>query len=157
MAEVKRIPDVLMLSKREVSIANPVMEHFKSFIEDYNTATMPHEKFYNYEKWEMANYRNQQVEALRRNESEDFIFNDEASKRIEKQREKQLEEQRAFAALRAQMTQDKDKVESMKRQAGLQTELQLAYKRGDMVTVRRLERLLAPEENGQPPAKRPRP
>ncbi|KAK3819467.1 MAG: hypothetical protein J3R72DRAFT_406862 [Linnemannia gamsii] len=27
-------------------------EHFLSFMEDYNTVTMPHEKFYNLSKWE---------------------------------------------------------------------------------------------------------
>lgn len=26
-------------------------------MEDYNTATMPHEKYYNYERWEMADYQ----------------------------------------------------------------------------------------------------
>ena len=32
------------------------MQHFKQFMEDYNTATMPHVKFYYYERWEMAEY-----------------------------------------------------------------------------------------------------
>jgi len=27
-------------------------EHFVGFMEDYNTVTMPHEKFYNLDKWE---------------------------------------------------------------------------------------------------------
>jgi hypothetical protein len=34
----------------------------------------------------------------------------------------------------------------MRRQGELQGELQQAYKRGDMATVRRLEKLLAPDE-----------
>jgi hypothetical protein len=37
------------------------MQYFKEFCEDYNTATMPHEKFYNYEAWEMNEYRKNQT------------------------------------------------------------------------------------------------
>ena len=35
---------------------------FKDFIEDYNTATMPHDKYYNLEAWEMKEYRRVQIE-----------------------------------------------------------------------------------------------
>ena len=35
---------------------------FKDFIEDYNTATMPHDKYYNLEAWEMKEYRRLQIE-----------------------------------------------------------------------------------------------
>jgi len=31
---------------------NKMKEHFLGFMEDYNTVTMPHEKFYNLQKWE---------------------------------------------------------------------------------------------------------
>jgi hypothetical protein len=39
------------------------MTYFKDFMEDYNTATMPHEKYYNYERWEMEEYRRKQQAA----------------------------------------------------------------------------------------------
>ena len=35
---------------------------FKDYIEDYNTATMPHDKYYNLEAWEMKEYRRVQTE-----------------------------------------------------------------------------------------------
>ena len=41
-----------------------VMTYFKDFIEDYNTATMPHEKYYNYEAWEMNEYRKAQLNKI---------------------------------------------------------------------------------------------
>ena len=41
-----------------------VMTYFKDFIEDYNTATMPHEKYYNYEAWEMNEYRKEQLNKI---------------------------------------------------------------------------------------------
>jgi hypothetical protein len=31
-------------------------EYFKEYIEDFNTATLPHEKYVNYEKWEMQEW-----------------------------------------------------------------------------------------------------
>ena len=40
------------------------MVAFKDFIEDYNTATMPHEKYYNYEAWEMTEYRKAQMNKM---------------------------------------------------------------------------------------------
>ena len=45
MREVKNLPD-FNGPKWEV------MEHFKSFAEDYNTCTFPSSKFYNLAKWE---------------------------------------------------------------------------------------------------------
>ena len=37
---------------------------FKDFIEDYNTATMPHDKYYNLEIWEMNEYRKAQIQKM---------------------------------------------------------------------------------------------
>ena len=37
------------------------MEFFKEFMEDYNTATLPHAKYYNYEAWEALDYEKQKV------------------------------------------------------------------------------------------------
>ncbi|KAG0187053.1 hypothetical protein DFQ28_006939 [Apophysomyces sp. BC1034] len=68
LIEVKRV-DVETLSN------NKRKDMFNDFMEDYNTATMPHEKFYNLSKWE------QRQHALRMGETlppEDFNFkNDE--------------------------------------------------------------------------------
>merc|ERR1740130_1127238 len=33
-----------------------VQNYFKEYAEDYNTATMPHIKYYDYDKWEMEEY-----------------------------------------------------------------------------------------------------
>lgn len=45
LMEVKNLnPEAIPQSKMK--------EHFVGFMEDYNTVTMPHEKFYNLNKWE---------------------------------------------------------------------------------------------------------
>lgn len=127
------------------------MQYFKGFVEDYNTATMPHPKFYNYEKWEMEEYQRKQMKDKQRQDDGgefDMTFNDEERRRLERKREKELQEQKEFQQLRLRMTHDKSLQEDMKRQEQLRTELQQAYKRGDKATVKRLEKILAPDEAG---------
>jgi ABC-type lipoprotein release transport system permease subunit len=144
MEEVKGIPNVSMMSKREV------MQHFKSYIEDYNTATMPHSKFYNYEQWEMQDYQrkqqSQQEDRFKSASDHQLLFsNDEQDRNRELKMAKQLEEQREFQELRKRLTQDKSLQEDMKRQQQMALELQQAFKVGDKSTVKRLEKLLAPD------------
>jgi hypothetical protein len=154
MAEVRNVPGVMMLSKREVA------DHFRTFAEDFNTATMPHEKYYNYEQWEMGEYQRNQ-DNIRRQRQQAYeagndpqVFNDEEIRRLERKREKAVLEQREFQLLRQQMLVDSSKRSDMKKQAELRTELQQAHRRGDVATVKRLERLLAPDEQG-PAVKHP--
>lgn len=120
-------------------------------MEDYNTATMPHEKYYNYERWEMMEYQRSKLEQQQRAlSSSEFdapiAFNDEEIRRKELKRQKEEAENKEFQQLKQKMAQNKDIQGDMRRQAQLSTELQLAFKRGDTATVKRLERMLAPEE-----------
>jgi uncharacterized membrane protein (DUF106 family) len=71
---------------------------------------------------------------------------DEEIRRLEIKRAKEAAERREFIELKAKMAADKEKQESMRRQDVMKAELQRAYRAGDMATVRRLEKLLAPEE-----------
>lgn len=116
------------------------------FIEDYNTATMPHEKYYNYEQWEMAEYRRKQDKAARKSSVVQETFNDEEERKKELMAARAKAEKEQFNNLLGKMASDKDQREAMRRQDLLKVELQMAYKQGDMTTVRRLEKLLAPEE-----------
>lgn len=60
-----------------------IMQHFKSFIEDYNTATMPHEKYYNYERWEMMEYERRRREESDRRNSQSLEGVQEVSMRMQ--------------------------------------------------------------------------
>ena len=130
------------------------MKYFKEFIEDYNTATMPQPKYYNYEKWELEEYMRQKHLETKQQNAEKDGFDDEAERRTELKRRKELEEQKQFQSLKKKMVLNKDQRESMRRQDQLKTELQLAFKQGDSDKVRRLEKLLAPDEEG-PAVKHP--
>ena len=55
MSEVKNMPGIMGQGRSEV------MKYFRDFIEDYNTATMPHLKFYSYEKWEIEDYKRKKM------------------------------------------------------------------------------------------------
>ena len=130
------------------------MTLFKDFIEDYNTATMPHEKYYNYEKWEIEEYKMKKDIESRRLNSEKEGFNDEEERKIELKRAKDLHEKRQFNDLKVKISANKDLREGMRRQDEYKMELKIAYKQGDMEKVRKLERLLAPDEEG-PAVKHP--
>lgn len=130
------------------------MEHFRGFMEDYNTATMPHTKYYHYERWEMEEYQRQQQAKQQKLHSnnmgdEEYSFNDEEEVKRRRKLEKEMKEKEEFALIHSIMKQDKSIQQDMKRQAELRTELNIAHKRGDMATVKRLERLLAPDDPSQ--------
>jgi hypothetical protein len=134
------------------------MEYYRSFMEDYNTATMPHLKFYQYEKWEIAEYNKTQEEKRRAHLSAnqndgnvDFSFNDEEAVRLARKKQKAQEEAQQFAQLHSHMKQDKSIQQDMKKQSELQLQLQIAHKRGDSTTVKRLEKLLAPDDPSKAP------
>lgn len=114
---------------------------------------MPHEKFYDYNKWEMKRYQEEQTKARKRKlEDDDGGFfqgqrlSDEEVKRLEMKMQKKELKAREFEVLKERMQQDASHRESMRRQEQLRGELQLAYKAGDMEAVRRLERILAPSK-----------
>lgn len=116
---------------------------------------MPHIKFYHYEAWEMDEYKQQQERERRKRQREvddleivPDTFNDEEERRKDRKRQKEDQERREFEVLRRQMTIDAEKRESMIRQSELQLELQQAHRRGDTDTVRKLERMLAPDQVG---------
>jgi hypothetical protein len=158
MRDVKSLSEVMMLGKREI------MQHFKSYIEDYNTATMPHDKYYDYEAWETHEYiRNKKAAAeqqQRQQQQRGDLLNDwdgggdalvdlaadEERRRMERKQARLAEESREFMVLKQQMQTNTEKLQSMKRQAELAVEQQVAYKRGDIATVKRVERLIKPDD-----------
>jgi hypothetical protein len=126
------------------------MKYFKSFIEDYNTATMPSSKFYNYERWEMLEYKRAQEAMNERRSAEkegaSYLFDDEMEKKAEIKRLREKAEIEQFELVKSRMIGNKDKREDMRHQEVLRAELKLAYKQGDSERVQRLERVLAPDE-----------
>lgn len=118
----------------------PVQE----FIEDYNTATLPHAKYYNFDKWEEDEYNREKMKAAKKKKRTRTEFNDEEELHASKRLQQQMKAQQRFEETLRGM--DQEKIEEMRLQKQLQNEMQAAYKRGDMEKVRELEKRLAPEE-----------
>lgn len=116
------------------------MELFKEYMEDYNTATMPHEKYYDIEKYEMRAHQKKLLKASRRADKQRDAVADEENVRLERQRAREKKEQEDFRLVMQFM--DKDKVEDMRRQEQLRTQMQLHYKSGNVAEARRLEQML---------------
>lgn len=132
LSEVKQIPS-FSGPKREL------MNYFKEYCEDYNTATLPHEKYYNYDKWEMEEYNKKKMSS-----SNNVSKTDEMRHLEEMARKK--EEKRRLEEERIRQSMNKEKIEHMKRQQLLKHELELAYKTGDEVKRRKLQKQLEPDD-----------
>lgn len=133
MAEVKKIP----------GFAGPkweVMKYFKEFCEDYNTATMPHIKYYNYEKWEMEEYLKNKDKAV----AKGGAISDEARHLEEMKLKKEEKKREELAMIRGSM--NKAKIDEMKQQARLKQEMTLAYRTGDDEKRKKLQKRLAPDD-----------
>mmetsp|Transcript_29008 Transcript_29008/g.89690 ORF Transcript_29008/g.89690 Transcript_29008/m.89690 type:complete len:150 (+) Transcript_29008:650-1099(+) len=120
------------------------LELFREFAEDFNTVTMPHEKYYDLEKWEMQEYeRKKRGEAS--NGGVRTTFDDEREREAEMRRERDARDRAAEAAeLRAtgRSLLDDGAADDVRQQQLLLAEQQHAYKRGDLETVRRIQRKL---------------
>lgn len=134
LEEVKGIPQGTNVPKWEMT------EVFKDYAEDFNTATLPHEKYYDYDKWEMEEYNRKKQESQSKNAaiSDEFQFLEERKKQAEDKRRKELELVR--------MTMSKEKIEEMKRQSRLKAEMVNAYRVGDEQKRKKLQKRLEPDE-----------
>ncbi|GMF28428.1 unnamed protein product [Phytophthora lilii] len=120
------------------------MELFKEYMEDYNTCTLPHEKYYDIERYEMKRYQKQQRKAFAKqkgaaDKAMDALA-DEERVRHERQAAREKKEQEEFRLVLQLM--DKDKIEAMREQERLRAQMQMHYKSGNVEEARRLEQVL---------------
>lgn len=123
------------------------MELFKEYMEDFNTATLPHEKYYDVEKYELQQFqKKQRKQSQRAGESlAGAMLADEDRVRQERQAARVAKERQDFQLVL--QTMDKDKIESMRSQESLRAEMQMHYKAGNVAEARRLEQLLKADDD----------
>ena len=125
-------------------------ELFKEYAEDYNTATLPHEKFYNLEKWsreEAARRAREDPTAASTTaaiERESFNDEEERKREIQAERERRDAEYKRETYLR--MKSYSGDLENLREQERLKELRKNAYNMGDMETVARVNKILAPDE-----------
>ncbi|KAF8820830.1 hypothetical protein IE077_002761 [Cardiosporidium cionae] len=112
---------------------------FKDFMEDFNTVTLPHKKYYDLEKWE------QRIERKSHKVQSPAFLDDESRRRHEIKR---IQEKRAKESLQQefkQMKESRDKVEAMRRQKYLREQMDNLFKMGHTAEAQRIQETLKPD------------
>ncbi|PRW57929.1 RNA-binding 25 [Chlorella sorokiniana] len=123
-------------------------EMFKDFMEEYNTATLPHKKYYDlelHEKQQAAKAAKKGSRADADEGPEHFAFNDEEERKREIAAERARRQQERLKQAYQEL-QTTDKAKDMREQQLLRSQMELAYKTGDRKTAEKLAALLAPTD-----------
>lgn len=120
-----------------------LQQYFDTYREDFNTATLPHVKYYNYDKWELDEHnRLRQNEALKDNSASSAVLEDERNHANKLKLLARQKEQTAIQLVAASM--NSSKIADMQQQKQLQAQMQVAFKTGDLETYRKLKEKLQP-------------
>ena len=117
-------------------------ELFKTFMEDYNTATLPHDKYYSLETYEKTTGGGTGTGGT--GGQERMVFNDEA----ERKRELKAQREREHADRLRQAYEEMkttDKAAAMREQELLRAKMALAYRTGNTKEAARLAERLKPD------------
>ncbi|KAG2500043.1 hypothetical protein HYH03_002323 [Edaphochlamys debaryana] len=119
---------------------------FKDYMEDYNTGTLPHRKYYDLEAYERAKAAKAAAKGAKAAaKGGKKAVNDEEALRQERE-----EERRKLAAERMQdayrQIKYSDKAQAMRDQEMLRAKMNLAYKTGDLAEAQRLHARLEPDD-----------
>jgi hypothetical protein len=118
-----------------------LQNYFKEYAEDYNTATLPHIKYYDYDRWEMDEYKK---EKTRMEISSSAASSKEALYQREQRDLTRNKQKEGLDLVRS--TMNKEKIEEMKRQKQLQSEMAHAFKTGDHQRYQQLKNRLEREK-----------
>ncbi|GIL73259.1 hypothetical protein Vretimale_4860 [Volvox reticuliferus] len=117
---------------------------FKDYMEDYNTGTLPHRKYYDLEAYERARAAKAAAKGAKM-DAKKGALNDEEALRQQKAEERQrLAAERMVNAYRE--IKYSDKGQDMREQEMLRAQMALAYKTGDVSKAHRLLDRLQPDE-----------
>lgn len=143
LSEVKGVP-------QEHCTRREIQEHFSSYCEDYNTATMPSEKYYNLRAWYLKEQQRKAREGGGERSAaalERTVFDDEAERRAEIRRA-QAEKSAAREKLIAQSmaaAPDSSLLADMRAQQSLAQTMRATYQTGDAAAARELIKKLDPK------------
>lgn len=148
LAEVKGVQNQ-QLPKWELT------NYFDTYREDFNTATLPHVKYYDYDTWEMAEHEKKKQRAEQQQQSmatagqgqqQRITLQQDDERAHAAHRQRVAAEKEAAAVRLTAATMSRDKVQDMLHQQQLRTQMQLAFKMGDKATYRKLKDKLEADE-----------
>lgn len=141
LSEVRGIPPDAPVPKPEL------LSYFKDYAEDYNTATLPSEKYYDLEKWERGVGRAKAAAAaaagVKSSGAMDMLAMEASAKRSSEASRAAFEAER-MALYRASL--GPQRLAEMKQQAELQQAMQYAFRAGNTKEAERIKKLLEPEK-----------
>jgi len=118
-------------------------------VEDFNTATMPDEKYYNLRAWYVKEQERLRLEGANSaggsGTFERTSFDDEAERKAELQRERAKREHARTMLMAKAMHGESHLVADMREQEAKRIKMQDAYKTGDTSTARELAQKLDPK------------
>uniref|UniRef100_A0A061QX57 Nucleic acid binding n=1 Tax=Tetraselmis sp. GSL018 TaxID=582737 RepID=A0A061QX57_9CHLO len=137
--EVKKV-QLELLPKREER------DLFRTYMEDFNTGTLPHKKYYDNDAYQRAKALKAAQKGGKRRHGEKTQFDDEEERRREaaQRRAEELEERRRQAYNELRYTTNK--AQEMREQEMLRQQMNLAYRTGNMEEARKLQERLNPDE-----------
>merc|ERR1712072_1660745 len=100
-------------------------EMWSSFVEDYNTATMPHKKFYDLARWNQKQARKLAKAGIGQ---ERTVFDDEKQRLVEEREDAQRRAAKEMQDTLAAM--DSTKIATMRSQERLKAQMQALYRQG---------------------------
>ena len=122
LGEVKQMPG-FSGSKREQ------LELFREYAEDFNTCTLPADKYYDLEAWETAEYA-RKLRGERSSTKERTVFDDERELERERRAEAEKRDRAAEQAELRDRARDGDRMKDVREADLLRAEQQHAYKTG---------------------------
>ena len=150
MAKMQRTFEVWLSEVHGVHISSSnipryeLQQYFDTYREDYNTATLPHIKYYDYDKWELEEHETQKRELEQSGQTSSALINDERNHAKEMQRQAMQKKEAALQFVAA--TMNTTKVKEMQHQKQLQSQMQMAFKMGDHETYRKIKEKLQPPD-----------
>ncbi|KFM23580.1 hypothetical protein F751_2839 [Auxenochlorella protothecoides] len=140
--EVKKI-DVEIMPKFEEK------ELFREYMEDYNTATLPHQKYYDTELYERQRAAKAAKRAAKNGPKERTAFEDEAELKAQLAAQRAEEQRERLKAAYGEL-HTTDKAKAMREQELMRAQMTLAYRMGDHSEAQRLAARLAPDDPSNP-------
>ncbi|KAK3243140.1 hypothetical protein CYMTET_47197 [Cymbomonas tetramitiformis] len=118
---------------------------FREYAEEYNTASLPDKKYYDYEAWEIKRRVKEARRGAKAAKEEKTSFNDEDDRRAELMRDRQIRKHEEVLNLRKTLVAS-GVVDDMREQEQLKALMQQHYRTGDMNAARALAQRLAPDD-----------
>lgn len=119
-------------------------ELFSEFVEDFNTATLPHRKYYNVDAYQMEKARRRR-DGYAVEEKGHRVFDDEAERHKEREEQRQVERSRRFREIYEDLQRGGEKAQDMREQELLRQKRALAYRTGDIEQAERIAQRLRPD------------